>query len=157
MLLKKLWMYIQLYACRENCTFFFLTTADSFFSLKIFQKSFWNTIPTVIQIMFDILLGLIWVQTAFKSCLGKQKKSATSHRSFELNNDQMQVCGVLINSSSTNLEILQGYFNPLLHNNAFWHLWNTTYFENIMENGAFAPKSKCSIFHNIFKSIQNFS
>ena len=24
-------------------------------------------------------------------------------------------------------------------------------FENIMENGAFAPKSKCSIFHNIFK------
>ena len=23
-------------------------------------------------------------------------------------------------------------------------------FENIMENGAFAPKSKCSIFHNIF-------
>ena len=24
-------------------------------------------------------------------------------------------------------------------------------FENIMENGAFALKSKCSIFHNIFK------
>ena len=24
-------------------------------------------------------------------------------------------------------------------------------FENIMENGAFAKKSKCSIFHNIFK------
>ena len=26
-------------------------------------------------------------------------------------------------------------------------------FENIMENGAFAPKSKCSIFNNIFKYI----
>ena len=25
------------------------------------------------------------------------------------------------------------------------------YFENIMENGAFAPKSKFSIFHNMFK------
>ena len=24
-------------------------------------------------------------------------------------------------------------------------------FENIMDNGAFAPKSKCSILHNIFK------
>ena len=38
-------------------------------------------------------------------------------------------------------------------------------FENIMENGAFAPKeierllfwSKCSIFHNSFKSIQNLT
>ena len=30
-------------------------------------------------------------------------------------------------------------------------------FENIMENGAFAQRSKCSIFHNIFKSIQNFT
>ena len=28
-------------------------------------------------------------------------------------------------------------------------------FENIMENGAFALWSKCSIFHNIFRSIQN--
>ena len=26
-------------------------------------------------------------------------------------------------------------------------------FENIMENGAFASWSKCSIFHNIFKNI----
>ena len=30
-------------------------------------------------------------------------------------------------------------------------------FGNIMENGAFDPWSKCSIFHNIFKSIQNFA
>ena len=30
-------------------------------------------------------------------------------------------------------------------------------FENIMENRAFAPLSKCSIFHNIFKSIQNLT
>ena len=30
--------------------------------------------------------------------------------------------------------------NSLLHNSAFWHLWNTTYvFESIMENQAFAP------------------
>ena len=26
-------------------------------------------------------------------------------------------------------------------------------FENTMENGTFAPRSKCSIFHNIFKYI----
>ena len=26
-------------------------------------------------------------------------------------------------------------------------------FENDMENGAFAPKSKCSIFHSIFKDM----
>ena len=30
-------------------------------------------------------------------------------------------------------------------------------FENIMENGAFDLLSKCSIFHNSFKSIQNFT
>ena len=49
--------------------------------------------------------------------------------------------------------------NPLLHNNPFWHLskYHVGLFENIMENGAFAQKSKCSIFHNIFKSIQNLT
>ena len=26
-------------------------------------------------------------------------------------------------------------------------------FENILENGALAPKDKCSIFHNIFKYV----
>ena len=31
--------------------------------------------------------------------------------------------------------------NPLLHNNAFWPLWNNV-FKNIMENGAFAPKKQ---------------
>ena len=30
-------------------------------------------------------------------------------------------------------------------------------FENLMENGAFAPKKKSSILHDIFKSIQNFT
>ena len=30
-------------------------------------------------------------------------------------------------------------------------------FENIMENGAFAPKEQSSIFHNIFKSNQNLT
>ena len=31
-------------------------------------------------------------------------------------------------------------------------------FENIMDNGAFAPlRSKCTIFHNTFKSIQNMT
>ena len=29
-------------------------------------------------------------------------------------------------------------------------------FENIIKNGAFAPKGKSSIFDNIFKSNQNF-
>ena len=29
--------------------------------------------------------------------------------------------------------------------------------ENILENGALAPWSKCSIFLNIFKSIQSFA
>ena len=30
-------------------------------------------------------------------------------------------------------------------------------FGNVMENRAFAPLSNCSILHNIFKSIQNFT
>ena len=30
-------------------------------------------------------------------------------------------------------------------------------FENIMENGEYAPWSKCSIFLNIFKSIQHLN
>ena len=30
-------------------------------------------------------------------------------------------------------------------------------FEIIMEDGAFAQKSKCSIFYNIVKSIQNLT
>ena len=43
--------------------------------------------------------------------------------------------------------------NPLLHNNAFEILLYHV-FENIMENGAFAPLDN---FHNILKSIQNFT
>ena len=31
--------------------------------------------------------------------------------------------------------------------------YNFDTFENIIENGAFAPRSKCSIFHNTFKYI----
>ena len=34
--------------------------------------------------------------------------------------------------------ILSDAFNPLLHDNAFWRLWNIVYLKNIMENGAFA-------------------
>ena len=36
-------------------------------------------------------------------------------------------------------------------------IFKTSVFETIMENGAFAQKSKCSISINIFKSIQNFA
>ena len=35
-------------------------------------------------------------------------------------------------------------------------LWKMEH-ENIMENGAFALLEQCSIFHNIFKSIQNLT
>ena len=35
--------------------------------------------------------------------------------------------------------------------------FDTYVFGNIMENRAFAPWSNCSIFHDIFKSIQNFT
>ena len=67
--------------------------------------------------------------------------------------------------------ILKPFFNPLLHRLFLDHdiifYFKTTLgkkikknlskvlntFENIMENGVFAPKTKCSIFHNIFKYI----
>ena len=45
--------------------------------------------------------------------------------------------------------------NPLLHNSTFFTPLKYHVFENIMENGVFW--SKCSIFHNIFKSIQNLT
>ena len=62
--------------------------------------------------------------------------------------------------------IKQGYFSqPLISLtqysivtlfNAFEISYNMIiYHENIMENGAFAPKEQMLLFHNIFKSIQN--
>ena len=45
--------------------------------------------------------------------------------------------------------------NPFLHDNVFWHLWSTTYLEILRKMEYLLQKSKCSIFHNIFKSIQN--
>ena len=49
--------------------------------------------------------------------------------------------------------VKKNLFNPFLHGNAF---------RNIMENETFAPLklhrwSICSIFHNIFKSVQDFT
>ena len=51
---------------------------------------------------------------------------------------------------------MAGKCNTMLHNNAF-DAFEYHVFESFMENGAFAHWSKCSIFHNIFKSIQNFT
>ena len=47
----------------------------------------------------------------------------------------------------TSLSIFKFYKKKFKEN--FFKLLNT--FENIMENGAFAPKEQCSIYHNIFK------
>ena len=47
--------------------------------------------------------------------------------------------------------------NPLLHDNAFWRLWNTMYLEILWKIEHLLHWRKCSIFHNIFKSIQNFT
>ena len=44
--------------------------------------------------------------------------------------------------------------NPILHDIAFEILYAL---ENIMENQAFAQRSKFSNFHNILKSIQNLN
>ena len=44
--------------------------------------------------------------------------------------------------------------HPLPHDIAFEYKYVS---KNIMENGAFAPSGKCSIFHKIFTSIQNFT
>ena len=44
---------------------------------------------------------------------------------------------------------------PLLHNNAFWRLWNIMYLKILWKMEQLLFWSKCSIFHNIFKSIQN--
>ena len=52
------------------------------------------------------------------------------------------------------LKSYPGTLNPLLHNNAFYNV-----FENIMENGAFAPKEQNLILPFPFyfqKYIQNF-
>ena len=46
--------------------------------------------------------------------------------------------------------------NPFLHN-AFWHLWNIMYSKILWKMEHLLFWSKCSIFHNIFKSFQNLT
>ena len=49
----------------------------------------------------------------------------------------------------------QNIFNPLLHNNTIWCLWNIMYLEILWKMEHLLLWSKCSRFHNIFKSFQN--
>ena len=44
-------------------------------------------------------------------------------------------------------------FNPLLHNNASWCPWNVMYLKILWKIEHLLFWSKCSIIHNIFKSI----
>ena len=45
-------------------------------------------------------------------------------------------------------------FNPFIHNNAVWRLWNIMHLTILWKMEHFLQKmNKCSIFHNIFKSI----
>ena len=46
--------------------------------------------------------------------------------------------------------------NPILHNDAFWHFWNM-YLKILWKMEHLLIWSNCSIFHNIFKSIQNLT
>ena len=47
------------------------------------------------------------------------------------------------------------YINPLLHNSAFWRFWNIMYLKILWKMEHLLFESKCSIFHNIIKRIQN--
>ena len=47
--------------------------------------------------------------------------------------------------------------NPLLHNIAFERFRNIMYLKILRKMEHLLQKSKCSIFHNIFKSIQNLT
>ena len=49
----------------------------------------------------------------------------------------------------TSFSIFRQYFKKIKNNLS--KVLNT--FENVMANGAFAPKSKCLIFHNIFNFL----
>ena len=45
----------------------------------------------------------------------------------------------------------------LNHNNTFWRPWNIMYLKILWKKKHLLFRSKCSIFHNIFKSIQNLT
>ena len=47
--------------------------------------------------------------------------------------------------------------NPLRHNSAFWSLRNIMYLKILWKTEHLLLWSKCSIFHYIFKSIQNLT
>ena len=48
-------------------------------------------------------------------------------------------------------------YRSLPHDSAFWGLWNTMYLKISWKIEHLFQWSKCSIFHNIFKSLQNFT
>ena len=50
--------------------------------------------------------------------------------------------------------LIRAFVNPLLHNNTVWRLW---FLKIIWKMECLLLWSKCSIFLNIYKSIQNFT
>ena len=46
--------------------------------------------------------------------------------------------------------------NPLPHDSTFWRLWNIMFFENIMENGAFALLEQMFNFPWCFQKYSKF-
>ena len=50
----------------------------------------------------------------------------------------------------------EGLLNPLLHDNTFWRLWNIMFLKILWKKEHLLIWSKCSIFHNIFKSMRNY-
>ena len=91
------------------------------------------------------------------------KKSSISHWSDKDNCSKIdsiyQVKGTamhLIGEVTDNMETYWSHvYNPLLHNNAFWRLWNIMYLKVLWKMEHLLFWSKSSIFNNIFKNIQN--
>ena len=68
-----------------------------------------------------------------------------------------EIQSTLLNSKSL---VISMSFNPLLHDDPFWRLWNIMYmYLKILWKMEYFLLfwSKCSIFHNIFKSKQNLT
>ena len=130
-------------------------SADFFFQNQLFGKIL-SGIPsgcqTVwIQIRTDILLVLIWVQTVGKGYQQMTKVAASKERIKGWFHIWASTGGLGTYCISAKA--------PLIHYSIItpFDAFKKSFIENIMENGAFAFWSKCSIFHNIFKSIQNLN